>query len=102
MRNGPNTNAIYNLPLNSPVLVWREGNIGQSGHWDKPFTLLTVEGKTCTIKLFSGLTAFRSIVVKPYFQATKSQEQIIRLESPPKPLFRLVFLEIVLKRLIKA
>jgi len=26
MRNGPNTNTIYDLPPNSPVLVWREGN----------------------------------------------------------------------------
>ena len=26
--NSPNTTAIYNLPLNSPILVWREGNIG--------------------------------------------------------------------------
>jgi hypothetical protein len=28
MRNGPKTTIIYNLPLNSPVLVWREGPIG--------------------------------------------------------------------------
>src|SRR6266702_7242429 len=28
MRNGPKTTAIHNLPLNSPVLVWREGPIG--------------------------------------------------------------------------
>jgi len=28
MRNGPKTTAIYNLPLNSPILVWREGPIG--------------------------------------------------------------------------
>ena len=26
--NGSNITIIYNLPLNSPVLVWREGNIG--------------------------------------------------------------------------
>ena len=32
MRNGPKTDAIHDLPLNSPVLVWREGNIGQAGH----------------------------------------------------------------------
>jgi len=28
MRNGPKITAIYNLPLNSPILVWREGPIG--------------------------------------------------------------------------
>jgi hypothetical protein len=27
-RNGPRTNDIYSLPLNSEVLVWREGNTG--------------------------------------------------------------------------
>ena len=26
--NGPNTTIIYNLPLNSPILILREGNIG--------------------------------------------------------------------------
>ena len=28
MRNGPKTDAVHDLPPNSPVLVWREGNIG--------------------------------------------------------------------------
>jgi len=31
MRNGPVTTPIHDLTLNSPVLVWREGNTGQSG-----------------------------------------------------------------------
>jgi len=66
IRNGPNTTAIHDLPPNSPVLVWREGNTGQSGHWDGLFDLLTIEGETCTIKLSSGPTTFRSTVVKPY------------------------------------
>jgi hypothetical protein len=30
-RNGLSVEAIYNLLLNSDVLVWREGNTGQSG-----------------------------------------------------------------------
>jgi len=58
MRNGPNANTIYNLLLNLPVLVWREGNTGQSGYWDRPFTLLTIKGKIYTIKQSSGPTAF--------------------------------------------
>jgi hypothetical protein len=29
MHNRPKTTAIHNLPLNSPILVWREGPIGQ-------------------------------------------------------------------------
>jgi len=28
MRNGPKTNAVHDLLLNLPVLVWREGNTG--------------------------------------------------------------------------
>ena len=32
MRNGPSTTAIHDLPLNSLILVWREGNIGQPGY----------------------------------------------------------------------
>jgi len=32
MQNGPRIDAIYNLPPNSQVLIWREGNIGQPGY----------------------------------------------------------------------
>jgi hypothetical protein len=75
MRNGPRTNAVHELPPNSPVLVWREGNTGQSGYWDGPFTLLTVEGETCTVKLNSGPTTFRSTVVKPYLQSEPDEDE---------------------------
>jgi hypothetical protein len=37
MRNGPKTTAIHDLPLNSPVLVWREGPTGQPGYWSGPY-----------------------------------------------------------------
>jgi len=74
MRNGPRTDAVHDLPPNSPVLIWREGNTGHSGHWDGPFTLLTVEGETCTIELTSGPTPFRSTVVKPYLQPESTEE----------------------------
>jgi hypothetical protein len=30
-RNGLSVEAIHDLPLNSDVLVWREGNTGHSG-----------------------------------------------------------------------
>ncbi len=30
-RNGPSTAAVHGLPINSPVLVYREGNVGQLG-----------------------------------------------------------------------
>jgi len=32
MRNGPRMDVVHDLPLNSPILVWREGNTGQVGH----------------------------------------------------------------------
>ena len=49
MRNRPKITAIYNLPLNLPVLVWREGPIGQPGYWSGPFNLFSIENKTYTI-----------------------------------------------------
>ena len=82
MRNGPKTDAVHDLPPNSPVLVWREGNTGQAGHWDGPYNLLTVEGETCTVKLPSGPTSFRSTVVKPYLQPESTESD---LEIDPKP-----------------
>ena len=32
IRNGPKTDTIYDLPLNSLVLIWREGNINYLGY----------------------------------------------------------------------
>jgi hypothetical protein len=32
MRNGLKIDAVHDLPLNSPVLVWREGGVGRLGH----------------------------------------------------------------------
>ena len=66
MRNGLSTTAIHNLPLNSLILVWREGNTGQFGYWAGPYNLLNVEGEMCTVNLPSGPMKFRSTVVKPY------------------------------------
>ena len=53
MRNRPKTNIVYNLPPNSPILVWREGNTGQARHWDRLYNLLIVKGETYTVKLLS-------------------------------------------------
>jgi hypothetical protein len=66
MQNGLKTDAIYSLLPSSPVLVWREGNISQSGYWNGPHMLLTINSKTYTVKLPNGPTTFHSIVVKPY------------------------------------
>ena len=42
--NGPNTTLVYNLPLNSKVLIWRK-----SGKWTRPYRLLAVEDETCYV-----------------------------------------------------
>ena len=64
--NGPKIDTVYNLPLNSLVLVWRKGNIGYLGHWDRPFTLLIVKGEIYIIKLISRPILFYFIVIKLY------------------------------------
>ena len=73
-RNGPSTANIHDLPLCSPVLVWREGNTGQPGHWTGPFTLLGIDGETCKVQLPHGSTDFRSTVVKPYLEPSPYPE----------------------------
>jgi hypothetical protein len=71
-RNGPNTDGIHNLELNSQVLVWREGNTGQSGGWEGPYRLVSMDGENCVLALPRGNTTFRSTVVKPYLEASAS------------------------------
>lgn len=76
-RNGPSTTLLHRLPLNSNVLVWREGKTGYSGKWTSPYTLLGIDNETCTVRLPSGPTDFRSTVVKSYMIAddtTDTQE----------------------------
>jgi len=43
-RNGPNMTLVYDLPLNSKVLIWRK-----SGSWNRPYRLLAIENKTCYV-----------------------------------------------------
>lgn len=89
-RNGPKTDAIHGLPPSSPVLVWREGNTGQAGHWDGPFSLLTIEGETCTVELPHGPTIFRSTVVKPYYTTQEKDGKESEREQQPQPCARTV------------
>ena len=62
-RNGPNTEALHDLPPNSPVLVYRE-----KGGWKGPFLLIGITGETCKVKLSSGVTDFQSTHVKLYYE----------------------------------
>lgn len=63
MRNGPNTVHLANLPLNSEVLVWREGK-----GWQGPFSLLRMDRETCQLDLPHGPTNFRSTSVRPFYR----------------------------------
>jgi hypothetical protein len=71
-RNGPSTTDIHELPLNSEVLVWREGNTGQLGQWDEPYKLVFIEDERCVLALPHGNTSFRSTSVKPFLREDKS------------------------------
>ena len=59
MRNGPNTEQLLTLPLQSDVRGWRE----KYG----PYKVLAMNGQTCTIQMPYEQTNFRSTVVKPYY-----------------------------------
>ena len=66
IRNSPSTTAIYNLPLNSLVLVQREGNIGQPRYQVELYNLLNIKGEIYTINLPSGPIKFYSTIIKLY------------------------------------
>ncbi|RFU25514.1 hypothetical protein B7463_g10820, partial [Scytalidium lignicola] len=76
MRNGPNVDGIHDLPLNSQVLVWREGNTGQNGSWEGPYKLVSMDGESCVLVLPRGNTTFRSTSVKPYLTPTTELNDI--------------------------
>ena len=66
-RNGPGTNAVYELTINSDVLVWREGNTGQLGSWEGLYKLVAIKGESCILALpYSNIT-FRATSIKLYF-----------------------------------
>ena len=73
--------VIYNLPINSEVLIWREGNIGKTGSWKGPFKLLEVSGETCILQLPHGSTKFRTTAVKPFHL-----DNLTSLDKPNLPL----------------
>jgi hypothetical protein len=74
-RNGPSSTPVHSLPIDSDVLVWREGKTGYAGKWTGPYKLLAVNGETCIIELPRGPTEFRSTVVKPYQSNDQNNNQ---------------------------
>jgi hypothetical protein len=81
-RNGPSTTDIYELPLNSDVLVWYKGNTGQSGSWDGLYKLVAVNGEDCVLALLCGNTTFRSTSIKPFYVG---DIEVITDDPEPEP-----------------
>ncbi|KAE8549025.1 hypothetical protein EYB25_007540 [Talaromyces marneffei] len=75
-RNGPLSTAVHTLPLNSNVLVWREGKTGYAGKWTGLYKLLNINRETCTVALPRGPTSFRTTVVKPYQEPIDEEDKI--------------------------
>ena len=79
--NGLNITLVYDLLLNSKVLIQRK-----SGNQTGPYCLLAIEDKTYCIQLPNGLTSFKSTFVKPYFQSKNTYDiKLDKLEVPTKP-----------------
>ena len=76
--NGFNMTIIYDLPLNSPVLVWREGNTGQARFWLSLYPLFNINSEIYIVKLPYRPTDFCNTVVKLYFMDLKNK--LINLE----------------------
>ena len=51
--NSPNIEVLYNLPPNSPVLIYKE-----KGGWKGPFPLIGITGEIYKIKLLFKVTDF--------------------------------------------
>ena len=66
-RNGSFTIHLHDLPLNAPVLMYRE----HSG-WQSPYKLLNLKNESAMLKLPSDLTKFRTISVKPFYETSKT------------------------------
>lgn len=69
-RNGPDTSDIHSAPIDSHVLVYRP----EIDKWDGPFSLLDIQGETCTVLLPppSGPKQFRTTVVKRFIPDDKT------------------------------
>jgi hypothetical protein len=52
-RNGPATEDVLALPLQSEVLVWRE-----SDGWNSPYKIISVDSHNVTVDMINGPTTF--------------------------------------------
>jgi hypothetical protein len=74
IRNGP-TPLIHNLPLNSPVLIFREGNTDQSGSWKELFKLLSIQNESVIVELSNESIKFRFTSVKSYYRDDHADDE---------------------------
>lgn len=75
MGNGPSTTSLQDLPLNSPVLVFREDNAGRPGSWKGPFNLIGLDWDRAIVELSSGPTNFRITSVKSYHHQANDEDK---------------------------
>lgn len=80
MRNGPNTTATMELPINSDVKVWRE-----AGKWSGPHRLISLEGTECVVDMPHGYSRFRITAVKPYWREDGTIAPNLAEEVPDFP-----------------
>lgn len=59
-RNGPFTNDVLTIPLQSEVLVYRENE-----KWNGPYKVLSIDNLNVIIYTVNGLQTFRVTHVKP-------------------------------------
>jgi hypothetical protein len=67
IRNDSSSILIYNLSLNSDILVYREKNDSQSESWKISFKLLNINDESTIIELSNDSTKFRSTMIKSYY-----------------------------------
>ena len=64
-QNRLSTAFLNNISINSLLLIYWEGNVGQSGELKEPYNLLSIQGKSVIIELPHGPTKFRNVSIKP-------------------------------------
>ena len=69
-QNGLNTKSLYNLPLNSKVLIYREVS-KQKGL----YKLISITSKTYRVELPSSSTNFRATIIKLYYKEKENTEE---------------------------
>ena len=65
-RNEFSTIHFHDLPLNSSVLVYREGPADRSSTWEGPFNFINIENESAILNLPKGSIKFRTTSMKPY------------------------------------